>query len=119
MATTIGDSFSVPSTTLTLGSDTVYPTSISYEISSDSEYAAHMQDNARVAYLSSTTTTLTCEWIAPERPTVTVNSDVSVTLTAGSDTIVNAVTMRVKSISVSGRARELWKGSITLESVSG
>jgi len=112
---TIGDTLTVPSTTITVGTDTIYPTSVQMEFASESEVAAHMQDNKRQAYLTSHTRTVTIEWVAPEAPSLKPGDTATVTITAGASTLINALSMRVKSLSLAGRARELWRGTLVLE----
>jgi len=112
-----GNTPAVPATTVTIGTDTIYPTDIRWETTADYEYAAHMQDHKRQAYLSNTTKTITIEWIGPEAPDVTANATTDVTVKAGSKSVLTLTNARVKSIGMSGRARELYKGTITLELV--
>lgn len=112
---TIGDTLTVPSTTITVGTDTIYPTSVQMELASESEVAAHMQDNKRQAYLTSHTRTVTIEWVAPDAPSHKPGDTVAVTITVGGTAIISGLSMRVKSLSLAGRARELWKGTLVLE----
>jgi len=113
----IGDQIAIANTTVTVGTDTIYPTDIRWETTADYEYAAHMQNHKRQAYLSSTTKTITIEWVGPEAPGVTANDTTDVTVTAGGAPVLTLTNARVKSIGMSGRARELYRGTITLELV--
>ena len=103
-----------PVTTVTIGSDTIYPTSIRYSDSDTAETAAHMQDHKQQRFLTTNTKTLTISWFGPTMPTITVGSAYTVTITAGSSSI-GLTNARCTEVSHEASARGAWQCSATFE----
>ena len=112
--TDYGTAPAAPVTTVSIGSDTIYPTSIRYSDSDTSETAAHMQDHKQQQFLTTNTKTLTISWFGPTMPTITVGSAYTVTITAGSSTI-ELTNAQCTEVSHEASARGAWSCSATFE----
>lgn len=111
---TYGSNPAAPVTMVTIGADTIYPTSIRYSDSDTAETAAHMQDHKQQRFLTTNTKTLTISWFGPTMPTITVGSAYTVTITAGSSTI-ELTNARCTEVSHEASARGAWQCSATFE----
>ncbi len=103
-----------PATTVTIGSDTIYPIDVSYSDEDSSETAAHMQDHKLQRFLTTNSKKLSVSWFGPAAPTLPVGSSYAVTVTAGS-TSIQLTDARLMSISQEGTARGAWKTTATFE----
>ena len=103
-----------PATTVTIGSDTIYPIDVSYSDEDSSETAAHMQNHRLQRFLTTNTRKLSISWFGPTTPTLAVGSSYTVTVMAGS-TSIQLTDARLMSISQEGTARGAWKTTAVFE----
>lgn len=112
---TYGSDPAAPVTTMTIGEDTIYPTSIRYSDSDTAETAAHMQDHKQQRFLTTNTKTLSVSWFGPTMPSsLKVGTAYTVTITAGSSTI-SLTNARCAEVSHEASARGAWQCSATFE----
>lgn len=115
MATsTYGATPSAPVTSVTIDSDTVYPTDIRYSDSGTSQKAAHMYDHKEQSFLTTNTKKLTISWLGPDGPTLSVGGTYTVTVTAGSTTIT-LTNAKCTETTHEASARGAWSCSASFE----
>lgn len=109
-----GTAPAAPVTTVTIGSDTIYPIDVSYSNEDSSETAAHMQDHKLQRFLTTNTKKISVSWFGPVTPELTVGSSYTVTITAGS-TNLTLTSARLMSVDHEASARGAWKTTATFE----
>jgi len=112
--TALGSTPAAPQTSITVGTDVVYPTSIRYADEDGGEQAANMYDHKNQYFLTTNKKTVSFSWFGPTAPSWTVGSTYDVSVTAGT-AMISLTGARLREFSHDAQARGAWSCSATFE----